>query len=200
MSFKPLPPSTPNLKARFKFDTNVSSATIDDYLGNPDVAFYDTRPLVDTFDTEQFGFRRELDFTIEGFRIVPYCLLGTVPEIGIEGRYTGPSLFDVEWSENLDIISAQPHFAESKLVLDELFPKDRQLVMGCGTGGYAFMAKALLSHLGWNEELLYNMGPVATYPGSRRVNILEASEGGEMWATWRLDIPLIDFSRMTALA
>lgn len=199
MSYKPLPPSEPNLEAMFKFDMNVSSATIDEYLDNPDVLFYDTRPLVDTFATEAFGFRREIEFTIEKFRIVPYCILGTVPEVGIEGRYTGPSLFSVEWNADLSVASAKPLYEESHLVLDDLFPKDRQLVMGCGSGGYAFMTKMLLVHLGWNEELLYNMGPVATYPGARRIDILENAAGKEMWATWRLDIPHIDLARMNPL-
>jgi hypothetical protein len=46
-AFKPLPPSSPNPDALFGFDLNVSSATIDEYLGNPDAVFYDTRPQID---------------------------------------------------------------------------------------------------------------------------------------------------------
>ncbi len=74
-------------------------------------------------------------------------------------------------------------------------------VMGCGGGGYAYMTKKLLAHLGWDEELLYNMGAIATYAGARRVQVLEAAaDGTEMWATWRLDAPQIDLSRMTPTA
>ncbi len=200
-AFKPLPPSSPDPGALFAFDINVSSATIDEYLGNPDAVFYDTRPLVDTLDVEQLGFRKEVEFTIEGFRLVPYVLLGTVPDIGVAGRYTGPSLFDVEWDAQLGVVSAKPAYREAMLVLEDLFPKGRPLVMGCGGGGYAYMTKKLLAHLGWDEELLYNMGAIATYAGARRVQVLEAAaDGTEMWATWRLDAPQIDLSRMTPTA
>ena len=86
------------------------------------------------------------------------------------------------------------------LVLEDLFPKDRPLVMGCGGGGYAYMTKKVLAYLGWNEELLYNMGAIATYTGTRRAQVLEtAADGTEMWATWRLDAPQIDLARMTPL-
>lgn len=197
-AFKPLPPSSPNPGALFRFDLNVSSATIDEYLGNPDAVFYDTRPLVDTLDVEQLGFRKELEFTIEGFRLVPYVLLGTVPDIGVAGRYAGTSLFDVEWDAQLQVVSAKPAYREAMLVLEDLFPKGRRLVMGCGGGGYAYMTKKLLAHLGWDEELLYNMGAIATYTGTRRVQVLETeADGTEMWATWRLDAPQIDLMRMT---
>ena len=199
MTYEPLPPSTPTPGEPFEFDVNVSSATIDKYLGNPDVVFYDTRPLVDTFEVEPLGFRKEIEFTIEGFRVVPYPLIGTVADIGLEGRYTGPSLFEVEWDEKHHIISARPMYHESMSVLEDLFPKDKPLVMGCGGGGYAFMTKKLLAYFGWNEELLYNMGAIATYTGDRRIQILEVADGIEKWMTWRLDAPQIDLSRMNAL-
>jgi len=199
MSFIPLPPSSPELAAQFEFDTNVSSATIDKYLGNPDVVYYDTRPLVDTLETEPY-FRKEVEFTIEGFRIVPYILIGTMPDIGIPGRYTGQALFEVDWDAAFQVVDVRPCYKESMLVLEDLFPKDKQLVMGCGGGGYAYMTKKLLAYLGWNEELLYNMGAIATYTGTRRVQVLEtAADGTEMWATWRLDAPQIDLSRMTPI-
>lgn len=200
MTFKHLPPSTPTPGAQFEFDANVNSATIDEYLGNPDVVYYDTRPLVDTFEVEPFGFRKEIEFTIDGFRVVPYCLIGTVPDIGIEGRYTGPALFNVEWDTNFQIVSAKPVYEESHLVLDDLFPRDKPLVMGCGGGGYAYMTKKLLAYFGWDESLLYNMGAIATYPGTRRIDILETKGDTEMWATWRLDAPQIDLSRMTPVS
>ena len=199
MTFKAFPPSTPEPGAQFEFDANISSATIDEYIGNPDAVYYDTRPLVDTFEVEPFGFRKEIEFTIKGFRVVPYCLIGTIPDIGIEGRYTGPALFEVKWDENIQILSAKPVYEESRLVLDDLFPKDKTLIMGCGGGGYAYMTKKLLAYLGWDESLLYNMGAIATYPGTHRVSILEKKGDTEMWATWRRDVPLIDFGRMTPL-
>ena len=199
MTYEPLPPSTPTPDASFGFDVNVSSATIDKYLDNPDVVFYDTRPMFDTLETEPYGFRKEMEFTIDGFRVVPYCLLGTVADIGIEGRYTGPSLFEVTWDETMQISSARPLYRESMMVLEDLFPKDRPLVMGCSGGGYAYMAKKLLAYFGWDESLLYNMGAIATYPGSRRIEVLEDSDGVEKWLTWRLDAPQIDFSRLNTL-
>ena len=71
--------------------------------------------------------------------------------------------------------------------------------MGCGGGGYAYMAKKLLAYFGWDESLLYNMGAIATYAGTRRIDVLEDSDGVEKWLTWRLDAPQIDFSRLNAL-
>ena len=46
---------------------------------------------------------------------------------------------------------------------------------------------------------MYNMGAIATYAGTRRIDVLEDSDGVEKWLTWRLDAPQIDFSRLNAL-
>lgn len=56
------------------------------------------------------------------------------------------------------------------------------------------MTKALLTHLGWDENLLYNVGGQWDYEGPHLEQIISyADPDNPEYYLWRLDMPTIDF-------
>lgn len=129
-----------------------------------------------------------LDFMLEGFKLVPFPYIGTLQELPVEGAYEGPVLFDIEWADDGTVAKAEPRYEESQLILEELFPKDRPLFLMCGAGGYVGMTRQLLIHLGWDPELVYNIGGAWVYTGYKAVPVVEYGEDGE-------DPPLLPLAR-----
>ena len=88
------------------------------------------------------------------------------------------------------------------LILEELFPKDQAIFLMCGGGGYAGMMKELLIYLGWDPELLYNVGANWTYTGDHAQELViypEDADGEKIYATWRADYAYLDFDRLHPL-
>ena len=68
-----------------------------------------------------------------------------------------------------------------------------------GGGGYAGMTKTLLMYLGWDENLLYNIGANWEYTGDNSLELIvypEDANDDNINATWRADYAYIDFSRL----
>ena len=122
---KPLPAAAPDASSQFGVDKNINMATVDSWLGRTDVAYRDVRLLFDTADFAAIGGQADLTRTIRGFRIVPYPYMATLPALPVSGAYGGERLFDVTWGTDGSIASAKPNYAESKMILEELFPKDK---------------------------------------------------------------------------
>lgn len=198
---EPLPASEPDPESMFGVDKNINMATIDQYVGRPDVVYRDVRMLFDPADYGAIGGNADLSSTIKGFKIVPYPYLATLSALPVDGAYAGDTLFSLEWDETGSIVAATPNFKESQQVLDDLFPKDKPIFLMCGGGGYAGMTKALLTFLGWDPELLYNVGGNWEYQGGNALElIVYAEKRGEdnLYATWRADYAFIDFTRLHA--
>lgn len=196
-----IPASTPDPESNFGIDANINMETIDRYVGRNDVAYRDVRMLFDPADYSSIGGNADLSATIEGFRIVPYPYLATLPALPVDNAYTGDALFALTWNEDGSIADATECYAESLLVLEDLFPKDKPIFLMCGGGGYAGMTKALLVFLGWDERRLYNIGGNWAYKGAHSFELVKYSEdadGANMYATWRADYAYIDFSRLHA--
>jgi rhodanese-related sulfurtransferase len=194
---EPLPAASPDPESQFGVDLNINISTIDNYLGRSDVAYRDARMLYDPADFGAIGGNADLSSTITGFRIVPYPYLGTLTELPCGGAYSGETLYDLTWAADGSIASAEPNYKESLTILEDLFPKDKSIFLMCGGGGYAASTKALLVHLGWDAEKIYNIGGNWEYKGSNSLELIEYAkdEGGEdLFATWRADYALIDFS------
>ena len=197
----PLPAPEPDPESMFGVDKNINMATIDQYVGRPDVAYRDVRMLFDPADYAAIGGNADLSATIKGFKIVPYPYLATLTALPVEGAYSGETLFTLEWDEAGNIVSATPNYKESQIILDDLFPKDKPIFLMCGGGGYAGMTKALLIFLGWDPELLYNVGGNWEYTGDNALELIVYSEekgGDNLYATWRADYATIDFGRLHA--
>jgi hypothetical protein len=193
----PAPSADPN--SEFGVDANINMTTIDDFLGRKDVAYRDVRMLFDPAHFETIGGESDLTRTITGFKIVPYPFIATLPELPVDDAYQGECLFTLTWGKDGNISSATPNYEESQMILDELFPKDKAIFLMCGGGGYSGVTKALLIYLGWDENLLYNIGANWTYDGANKLELIRFSEeadGESVYATWRADYAYIEFSRL----
>ena len=196
-----LPPAEPDSDSDFGVDLNVNMDTIDDYLGIPGVAYRDMRLLKDPADYSAIGGDSVLSFAIAGFKVVPYPYVGTLQELPVSGAYEGEHLFDVEWDETGEIVSATPCYEQSLLILQDLFPQDGPVVLCCGGGGYAAMMKKLLVYLGWDESLLYNAGGVWDYTGYEAIELAHVDDAGEtQYFFWRADVAPLDFSLFTPVS
>jgi len=194
-----LPAPEVDTESQFGVDKNINISTIDNYLGLENVCYRDVRMLFDPADYGAIGGDADLSKSIEGFKIVPYPFIGTLGSLPVANAYEGETLFAVVWNADGTIESAEPNYAESMMVLEELFPRDKPIFLMCGGGGYAGMMKSLLLFLGWDEGLLYNIGANWEYKGEHAVELIvypEDAQGDNIYATWRADYAYIDFSRL----
>lgn len=199
---KPLPAPSVNAESQFGVDENISIATIDEWLDRDDAVYRDMRMLFDPADYAAIGGEADLTHTIEGFKVVPFPYIATLQSLPVEGAYAGDCLYTVEWNADGTVKSAAPNYAESDMILKELFPKDKAIFLMCGGGGYAGMMKQLLLFLDWDENLLYNIGANWEYTGSHGVELVvypEEAGGRNIYATWRADYAYIDFTRLEKL-
>ena len=196
-----LPDANPDPDDPFGVDLDVNMDTIDDYLHLPNVAYRDMRLLKDPADYAAIGGDSVLSFVLEGFKIVPYPYIGTLQELPVSGAYDGDRLFDVEWAPDGSVLDARPRYAQSDLVIADLFPRDEPIVLCCGGGGYAGMMRQLLLFFGYDPGLLYNAGGVWDYTGYHPVELAHHDEesGATSYFMWRADCATIDFSQLTAL-
>lgn len=197
----PVPAADPDPQSPFGIDRSITMETIDDYIGRSDIAFRDMRMVRDPADYAAIGGSALLDFVLEGFTVVPFPLIGTLQELPVEGAYTGPTLFDVTWNEDGTVADTVPLYEESLLIVEELFPQDRPLFLMCGAGGYAGMTRQLLIYLGWDPELVYNIGGAWEYTGYKAVPVVNyGNEGDEpRFYLWRVPMATIDFDQYRAL-
>ncbi len=68
--------------------------------------------------------------------------------------------------------------------------------MCCGGAGYASFTKQLLLYMGWDPELVYNVGGMWYYEGDKAINLIQygGSADKDMYAIWRANYTLIDFT------
>ena len=197
-----LPRAQTDENSQFGVDKNINMETIDQYLFREDVAYRDVRMLFDPADYAAIGGEADLTRTIEGFKIVPYPYLATLSALPVKGAYEGTCLFTVEWTAEGEVLSAEPNYRESMMILEELFPKDQAIFLMCGGGGYAQMTKKLLMFLGWEETMLYNVGANWTYTGSHALELIiypEYADEQNIYATWRADYAWIPFEKLQSL-
>lgn len=197
----PLPAPEVDADSQFGVDKNINMDTIDSFLGRDDVVYRDVRMLFDPADYASIGGDADLSKTITGFKVVPYPYIATLGALPVANAYEGDNLFTVEWNTDGSIASVTENYKESMLILEELFPKDSAIFLMCGGGGYAGMTKTLLMYLGWDENLLYNIGGNWEYTGDNAMELIvypEDANDDNIYATWRADYAYIDFSRLHA--
>ena len=61
----------------------------------------------------------------------------------------------------------QEHYEEALTI----FPKDKNIFLMCGAGGYAGSTKEMLVALGWDENKIYNIGGYWYYNGNNNVEV-----------------------------
>ena len=190
----PKPEKTTGLRGEFGIDKNINEETIDDYLNREDTVYRDMRMLKDPGNYEAIGGDSYLSGFVAGFEVVPYPLLATVkglPEEVGEG-YTGKTLYTI--TEDGKYVA---NYEESLEILEYYFPKNKNIFLMCGGGGYAGMTKNMLVSLGWNEEKIYNVGGYWYYKGKNNI-IVKNDENGEIkYDFWKVIYRDIDFEGLT---
>ncbi|MBR3180082.1 hypothetical protein IKF57_00915 [Candidatus Saccharibacteria bacterium] len=164
----PTPELTDGIRGeQFGIDKNINEDTIDNYLNRKDSVYRDMRMLKDPGNYEAIGGDSYLSGFVNGFEVVPFPYIVNVTGLPAEvGKtYTGPTLFtekDGEYTAN---------YQESMPILEALFPKDKNIFLMCGGGGYAGMMKNLLVSLGWDANKIYNVGGYWYYNGKNNINV-----------------------------
>ena len=186
----PKPEVTEGVRGEFGIDKNINEKTIDNYLNRKDSVYRDMRMLKDPGNYEAIGGDAYLSGFVKGFEVVPYPYLvnvsGLPKEVG--ETYTGKTLFtekDGEYTAN---------YEESMDILEYLFPKDKNIFLMCGGGGYAGMTKTMLIKLGWDENKIYNVGGYWYYEGNNNIEVKTTKYGKISYDFWKIAYHDIDFS------
>lgn len=189
----PKPEVTDGIRGeQFGIDKNINESTIDNYLNRSDSVYRDMRMLKDPGNYEAIGGDSYLSGFVKGFEVVPYPLLvnvsGLPSEVG--ETYIGKTLFiyeDGKYTAN---------YEESLEILEYFFPKDKNIFLMCGGGGYAGMTKNMLVALGWNENKIYNVGGYWYYGGDNNVSVKKVNGNDTSYDFWKVTYHDIDFSNL----
>ena len=160
----PKPEITGGERGMLGIDKNINEKNIDEYLGRNDSVYRDMRMLKDPGNYEAIGGDSYLSGFIKGFEVVPYPYLTEVkglPE-AVGDSYKGKTLF----TQNEDG-TYKANYKESLEYLEYYFPKDKNIFLMCGGGGYAGMTKNLPASLGLTDiftEYLDNSSLSNTFP------------------------------------
>ena len=182
----------------YGIDKNINEQTIDNYLGRSDTVYRLMLPFEDTATWENKGGTRNIEYYISGFEVVPYPYLTEFPEAyvaqkeseNVHGLYDGVTLFSLDENENY-----VANYEESMDILEALFPKDKNIILMCGAGGYANFTKKMLVALGWDESKIYNAGGIWFYDGENKIDVKYTSNSGDTsYAFWKIPYHQIDFS------
>lgn len=189
----PAPEVTDGQRGELGIDKNVNEQSIDKYLGRSDSVYRDMRMIEDPADYEAIGGDKYLSGFVEGFEVVPYPYLVNVeglPE-AVGESYTGKTLFTVKDGEYT------ANYEESMQILEDLFPKDKNIFLMCGGGGYAGMTKAMLTKLGWDDGKIWVVGGYWYYEGEHNVHVKQGEGDNVSYATWKIAYHDIDFNSLT---
>jgi len=178
---------------QFGIDKNINEETIDKYLNRSDSVYLDMRMLKDPGNYEAIGGDSYLSGFVKGFEVVPYPLLvnvsGLPEEVG--QTYTGKTLYTYVNDKYI------ANYEESLEILEYYFPKDKNIFLMCGGGGYAGMTKNMLVELGWDENKIYNVGGYWSYNGKNNVEVKRVNDDGTIsYDFWKVTYHDIDFNNL----
>lgn len=178
---------------QFGIDKNINESTIDEYLGRSDSVYRDMRMLKDPGNYEAIGGDSYLSGFVQGFEVVPLPYLtnvtGLPEEVG--ETYTGETLFTQDESGNY-----VANYEESMEILEAIFPRDKNIFLMCGGGGYAGMTKTMLVALGWDENKIYNVGAYWSYNGNNNVEVKKTIDGEDYYNFSIVPYYNIDFTTL----
>lgn len=190
----PKPEVTGGERGTLGIDKNINEENIDNYLNRSDSVYRDMRMLVDPGNYSAIGGDSYLSGFVKGFEVFPYPLLtevkGLPEEVG--KSYTGKTLF----TETEDG-KYKANYEEAMAYLEYYFPKDKNIFLMCGGGGYAGMTKKLLVSLGWDENKIYNVGGYWFYNGTNNIPVKKEKDNKTTYDFWKVIYHDIDFSSLT---
>ena len=195
----PAPELSEGLRGKYGIDKNINETTIDNYLNRSDTVYRDVRMLVDSASWENKGGDRYLTGYIKGFEVIPSPYLASYTDAYIKqkekenvyGLYTGKTLFTLQDDETYT-----PNYKESMEILEAIFPKDKNIFIICGAGGYAGQVKDMLISLGWNKELVRDIGGYWYYNGKNSVQVKETIDGKDYYNFSKVPYYNIDFDSL----
>ena len=106
-------------------------------------------------------------------------------------KYKGKTLFTQKDGKYI------PNYEESMSVIEYLFPKDKNIFLMCGGGGYAGMTKAMLVNFGWDETKIYNTGGYWYYEGTNNVEVKRMVGDKAHYDFWKIPYHTINFDELT---
>ena len=195
----PAPELSEGLRGKYGIDKNINETTIDNYLNRSDTVYRDVRMLVDSASWENKGGDRYLTGYIKGFEVIPSPYLASYTDAYIKqkekenvyGLYTGKTLFTLQ-----DDGTYTPNYKEAMEILEAIFPKDKNIFIICGAGGYAGQVKDMLISLGWNKELVRDIGGYWYYNGKNSVQVKETIDGKDYYNFSKVPYYNIDFDSL----
>lgn len=195
----PLPKLSEGLRGKYGIDININELTIDSYLNRSDTVYRDVRMLEDTATWENKGGDRYLSGYIKGFEVIPSPYLSGFTDSYIEqkekenisGLYQGPTLFKLNEDKTYTA-----NYKESMEILEAIFPKDKNIFIMCGAGGYAGQVKEMLISLGWDKNKIYNIGGYWYYEGNNSINTKQTIEGVDYYDFSKVPYYNIDFIKL----
>ena len=179
---------------QFGIDKNINEETIDNYLNRSDSVYIDMRMLKDPGNYEAIGGDSYLSGFVKGFEVVPYPYLvnvtGLPSEVG--NTYVGKTLYTQNASGEYTA-----NYEESLEILEYYFPKDKNIFLMCGGGGYAGMTKNMLVTLGWDADKIYVVGGYWFYEGDNNVMVKKTNKDNTVsYDFWKVMYHDIDFSNL----
>ncbi|MBP3445026.1 MAG: hypothetical protein J6K23_03725 [Bacilli bacterium] len=192
----PKPELSEGLRGTFGIDKNINETTIDNYLNRSDSVYRDMRMLKDPGNYEAIGGDSYLSGFIKGFEVVPYPYIvnvtGLPEEVG--KTYEGKTLFTLKDGKYI------ASYNESLSILEYLFPKDKNIFLMCGAGGYAGSTKEMLVALGWDENKIYNIGGYWYYNGNNNVEVKRTTNNKTYYDFYKINYHNIDFTNLTKVS
>lgn len=192
----PKPELSEGLRGTFGIDKNINETTIDNYLNRSDSVYRDMRMLKDPGNYEAIGGDSYLSGFIKGFEVVPYPYIvnvtGLPEEVG--KTYEGKTLFTLKDGKYI------ANYNESISILEYLFPKDKNIFLMCGAGGYAGSTKEMLVALGWDENKIYNIGGYWYYNGNNNVEVKRTTNNKTYYDFYKINYHNIDFTNLTKVS
>lgn len=192
----PKPELSEGLRGTFGIDKNINETTIDNYLNRSDSVYRDMRMLKDPGNYEAIGGDSYLSGFIKGFEVVPYPYIvnvtGLPEEVG--KTYEGKTLFTLKDGKYI------ANYNESLSILEYLFPKDKNIFLMCGAGGYAGITKEMLVALGWDENKIYNIGGYWYYNGNNNVEVKRTTNNKTYYDFYKINYHNIDFTNLTKVS
>ena len=192
----PKPELSEGLRGTFGIDKNINETTIDNYLNRSDSVYRDMRMLKDPGNYEAIGGDSYLSGFIKGFEVVPYPYIvnvtGLPEEVG--KTYEGKTLFTLKDGKYI------ANYNESLSILEYLFPKDKNIFLMCGAGGYAGSTKEMLVALGWDENKIYNIGGYWYYNGNNNVEVKRTTNNKTYYVFYKINYHNIDFTNLTKVS
>ena len=183
IKYLPKPTVTGGQRGQLGIDKNINEKNIDKYLNRKDSVYRDMRMLKDEANYEKIGGDSYLSGFISGFEVIPFPYIvnvtGLPEEVG--NTYSGKTLYTKK--ENGKYIA---NYKESQEILEYYFPKDKYIFLMCGGGGYAGMMKNMLVDLGWDEDMIYNVGGYWFYKGKNNEVIKTVRSNETVYDFWKV--------------